>query len=390
MVNLREIQLKRKMLCTIVALSFCWCSPSFGAMNTLEEVTNPAYTGDEETTQGGDIEDTANANAVKSNINFTALAAQEATKWAADITYTTGNTFVAHEGKFYICKEGHLSSSLTEPGVGANTDNAWTLKGEDQDISGIATNAGNITTNTNKRIVSGVMIGSGIVFTRTDATTFTVDANTLFDNTDAQDITSLSIDGSYILTVGITGGDSDTVDLSALVGGGLADAPNDGTVYARQNETWVAVTGSFPGFDTLVNDYSFDPASKQDVMGTDDNYMTDAQIAALHAVVIDTDTHLTNAQVKTAYESNAETNALTDAEKAALHVAQTGSTLPVTDEFANSDGTNAQDVLDDLDAAIDGKQAAGIYVTSDAALHIIVSDDCSGETLATGEVCLEY
>lgn len=41
--------------------------------------------------------------------------------------------------------------------------------------------------------------------------------------------------------------------------------------------------------------------------------------------------------------------------------------ITTVDEFANSNSTNVQDVLDDLDAAISGKQASGSYVTTSSA-----------------------
>ena len=72
-----------------------------------------------------------------------------------------------------------------------------------------------------KVIVSGAAIGTDIVFTLEDASTVTVDASTLFDNTDAQTITALSLNPTtHVLTVTISGGNTATVDLSGLIGAG--------------------------------------------------------------------------------------------------------------------------------------------------------------------------
>jgi hypothetical protein len=106
----------------------------------------------------------------------------------------------------------------------------------------------------NARIVSGSFNGTDLRLTTAGGSTITIDASTVFDNTDGQTITTLSLNPtSHVLTVTLSGGNTATVDLSGLVGGGLADAPSDGTTYCRQDETWVACGSSAAADDTAYN-----------------------------------------------------------------------------------------------------------------------------------------
>ncbi|BBO84465.1 hypothetical protein DSCO28_50310 [Desulfosarcina ovata subsp. sediminis] len=50
-----------------------------------------------------------------------------ASAWVSDRYYTAYDSIVGHSGVLYTCTQGHLSSSATEPGVGASWETAWSL-----------------------------------------------------------------------------------------------------------------------------------------------------------------------------------------------------------------------------------------------------------------------
>lgn len=129
--------------------------------------------------------------------NFGDLFSQYATKWQAGTAYTINNTMVVHGGVLYLCKENHLAAVSTEPGVGASWQNGW--KPADTVV------------------VSGVVSGSDLILT-------------------------------------LNTGETVTIDVSTLVGGGgLADAPSDGTTYGRLNGAWVAVSSGSTQLDSLID-----------------------------------------------------------------------------------------------------------------------------------------
>lgn len=64
---------------------------------------------------------------------------------------------------------------------------------------------------------------------------------------DSQTITAFSLNPTTnVLTVTISGGNTATVDMSVLAGsgGGIADAPGNGSYYARRNLAWSPITAS--------------------------------------------------------------------------------------------------------------------------------------------------
>jgi hypothetical protein len=109
------------------------------------------------------------------------------------------------------------------------------------------------------KVVSGSVTGDTLTLVLADATTINVDVATLLDNTDAQTVTAFNLNSSTnILTLTLSGGNTETVDLSGLVG--LVDASSDGAVYGRKDGAWVAV---------------------EPLKGADDNYVTDAEKTVL-------------------------------------------------------------------------------------------------------------
>jgi hypothetical protein len=112
------------------------------------------------------------------------------------------------------------------------------------------------------KVVSGSVTGGTLTLVLADASTIAVDVSTLLDNTDAQTITTFNLNSSTnILTLTLSGGNTETVDLSGLVGtDGLVDASSDGAVYGRKDGAWVAV---------------------EPLKGADDNYVTDAEKTVL-------------------------------------------------------------------------------------------------------------
>lgn len=133
------------LISTILALS----TPVFSAQQALETTSNPAYVGNATTLQGDDIRLTAEANSVKQqamNTELYSLVNAAVSAWVTNKTYTSGTQAVVYGGYIYICKANHLSSSTTEPGIGANWTTAWNLWGAayvtltgDQTIAGIKT-----------------------------------------------------------------------------------------------------------------------------------------------------------------------------------------------------------------------------------------------------------
>lgn len=85
---------------------------------------------------------------------------------------------------------------------------------------------------------------------------------------------------------------------------------------------------------------------------------------------------MSNADVKTAYEANAETNALTDSEKAALHAeahsiaSHNDTTATGTELETLTDGSNADDLHDHTASGGDVSAAASITATA-----IVIGDD---------------
>lgn len=57
--------------------------------------------------------------------NLAAANAQVTKKWITGLSYTADVTSVIHGGKHWIAKTTHTAGSTTEPGVGANYNDAW-------------------------------------------------------------------------------------------------------------------------------------------------------------------------------------------------------------------------------------------------------------------------
>ena len=85
------------------------------------------------------------------------------------------------------------------------------------------------TQETQPRVVSGAIVGTDLILTRDDASTITVDATTLIDNTNLARVVSGVVSGN---TMTLTRDDSTTfdVDVSSLVGGGGSGSVTSVTV----------------------------------------------------------------------------------------------------------------------------------------------------------------
>ena len=111
--------------------------PLFMVFSDLQAAPIELHT-DASTTQERSI----NTEFAAQNTNNNALWNQIATKWETGRSYTINDNLVVHGGDIYVCIEGHLSSSGTEPGTGATWSAAW------EKIVGItAEQSANITTN---------------------------------------------------------------------------------------------------------------------------------------------------------------------------------------------------------------------------------------------------
>ena len=175
-------------------------------------------------------------------------------------------------------------------------------------------------------------------------------------------------------------GDDFSVDTGALTGatvvsdidinvttdslGHVTDA--NGTVSTR------TLTLANLGYTGATNaNYYTHPSYAGDDFSIDTGPLTGATVISDIDINVTTDTlgHVTDANASVATRNLTLANLGFTGDSNANYFTYThpsthaASMITTVDEFANSNSTNVQDVLDDLDAAISGKQAAGTYNT---------------------------
>lgn len=132
----------------------------------------------------------------------------------------------------------------------------------------------------------------------------------------------------------------------------VPEAPNDGQQYVRQNEAWAVATGggavdsvfSRTGAVTAQSgDYNADQITDT---STTNKFTSQAEIDKLAGIESGAEVNPTNAEIKTAYEANANTNAFTDSEQTKL------SGIEANAEVNNISDTNATDLTDGNDSTL--------------------------------------
>ena len=131
------------------------------------------------------------------------------------------------------------------------------------------------------------------------------------------------------------GGAADDTPYDATSWDGNLDAPTKNAV----RDKFESLSGAFPGFDTLQNDYGFDPASKQDDLDVPSQAEAEAGTATTERVW--TAQRIAQAIAALAGGGTDDQNA---------------SEVPVTDSGDNYTGTNVETILAEIATILNSKQ----------------------------------
>ncbi len=213
------------------------------------------------------------------------------------------------------------------------------------------------TTNT---VVSAVLNGNTITFTREDSTTFSLDVTGLYDN-----VNTYVVSGSVIgtdLTLTMNDASTVSVDVSSLIDDTnlvTSVAGKQGAVTLDKADVGLTNVDNTSDADKPIStatqlalndkqNADVNLVSDANYVHTDSNFTT-AEKLKLAGVEVGATADQTATEIKTAYESNADTNAFTDAEKTKLAGIEAGATAyvhPATHTIAEIDGL--QTILNDL------------------------------------------
>lgn len=138
-------------------------------------------------------------------------------------------------------------------------------------------------------------------------------------------------------------------DTTSELAGKVEEAPTDGKKYARQNSAWSEVTTGGGWAVDSVNGFTWAVILDADDISdaaTTNKYTTAAEITKLAGIEALAEVNQTDAEIKTQYEANADTNAFTDAEKTKLSV------VDETAEPNNISDVNALDLTDGWESTL--------------------------------------
>jgi hypothetical protein len=126
----------------------------------------------------------------------------------------------------------------------------------------------------------------------------------------------------------------------AIQSGGIEEAPNDGQQYVRQSGGWAVITVT-GGYTSADFDIDFSNKTTDDLTEGNNKFISQAELDKLSGIENNATADQTGAEIKTAYENEANTNAFTDDEKTKLIGIEEGAEVNPTIEQTRSQSTTS-------------------------------------------------